>query len=48
MENDEVFLECPDCRELIAYDQVQEGDHNPDVSKCPECGVTSPTEDWFY
>ncbi len=45
-EVDGICLECPKCGAVVGYDDVQEVD-DESVAGCPECGESSPTEDWF-
>ncbi len=44
---DEIELECPKCGALIGYDHVQEVEGDDNACGCPECGESSPTDDWF-
>lgn len=41
-----IELECPKCGALVAYELVEVVD-DESAAGCPDCGESSPTDDWF-
>lgn len=46
-DNEEIELECPKCSALVPYECVEVVDDDEGAAGCPECGESSPTDDWF-
>lgn len=41
-----ITLGCPACDAEVAYEDVDESEEEGHA-KCPECGHSSPTDEWF-
>lgn len=41
------FLQCPVCWSVVSVERAYESSFNDEFTRCPECGVITPDDEWI-